>query len=261
MNTVYIKSLGLGLGGVALGFGLGWFISKSVTTKTLRTVLEQELKDMENYFERRGTETTAKRNVTKPSPQELFEDQHGREELDTIISAYRSDAETFREVNDGRAPTDDELRAMGEPESEELSNLRTDSVFDMPNPEDVGDEIDPPIILRTPDKPYVIPIGDFMSDVEEDYEDYDKITITYYSEDGVLTDDADKVIPDIDKSIGLLNLKKFGKDSDNADIVYVRNERIKTDFEIARVDGSYTKIVLGFDSKTSKKELRMREDD
>jgi len=260
MNKVYINSL-LGIGGIALGFGVGWVVSKSVTTKKLRVVLEKELKDMEKYFDRRGTEKVAKRNLTKPTPQELFEDQHGREELDTIISAYTSDAETFREINDGRAPTDDELRALGEPDAEPEELRTTSSVFELIDPEDVGDEIDPPLIIRTPDKPYVIPIGDFMSDVEEDYEDYDKLTITYYSGDQVLTDDADKVIPEIDKTIGLLNLKKFGKDSDNADIVYVRNEKLKTDFEIARVDGSYTSIVLGFEAKSSKKTIRAREDD
>ena len=260
MNKSDIASIGMGLAGVAISFATGWFVSKSVTTKKLRAVLEQELKDMEKYFERRGTENTAKRNVTKPSPQELFEDQHGREELDTILGAYRTDAETFREVNDGRAPTDEELRILGEPEAEYEEPHTSSNVFTLVEPTDVGDEIDPPLVIRTPDKPYVIPIVSFM-DPEEDYENYDKITITYYAEDGVLTDDADKVITEIDKTVGLSNLKKFGKDSDNEDIVYVRNERISTDFEIARVEASYTSVVLGFDAKTAKKTIRMREDD
>ena len=262
MNTQYMKYLGLGLGGVAVGFGAGWFISKAVTTKKLRTVLEQELKDMEGYFDRRASEKMAKLNVTKPTPKELFEDYHGREELDTITQAYRTDAEEFRDLHDGRVPTDDELRAMGEPELDEseIEELRTTNVFDSPEPEDVGDEIEPPLIIRNPDKPYVITIEDFMNP-EEDYEDYDRVTITYYEGDGVLTDDADKTIPDVDKTVGTSNLRKFGKGSDNADIVYVRNERINTSFEIARVEGSYTSIVLGFDAKPSKRTQRMREDD
>lgn len=262
MNKEYSKYLGLGLGGLTIGFGVGWFISKSVTTKKLRSILEQELKDMEGYFDRRSTEKTAKLNVTKPTPKELFEDYHGLEELETITSAYRTDAEEFRDLNDGRAPTDDELRTMGEPmdPDEELLELRTVSIFDSPEPEDVGPEVDPPLAVYTPDKPYVIPIGDFMNP-EADFEDYDKITITYYEDDEVLTDDADKTFSDVDGTVGLMNLKKFGRNSDNPDIVYVRNERLNTDFEIARVAGSYTQIVLGFEAKPSKRTQRVREDD
>lgn len=264
MNKEYTKYLGLGLGGLTIGFGVGWFISKSVTTKKLRVILEQELKDMEGYFDRRSTEKTAKLNVTKPTPKELFEDYHGREELETITSAYRTDAEEFRDLNDGRVPTDEDLQAYLKTEDkdpdEELLELRTVSVFDSPEPEDVGPEVESPFDFRNPSKPYVIPIGDFMNP-EEDFEDYDKITITYYEEDEVLTDDADKTFSDVDGTVGLMNLKKFGRNSDNPDIVYVRNERINTDFEIARVAGSYTQIVLGFDAKPSKRTQRVREDD
>lgn len=263
MNKTYIKYLGLGLGGVAVGFGSGWLISKSVTTKKLRVVLEKELKDMEGYFDRRMTENAAKRNLDKPSPQELFEDFHGKEQLAILTEQYQTtDAEKFRELNEGRVPTNEELAAMGDPEFEANyhEELRVTSVFDSLEPEDVGEEVDPPFLVRTPEKPYIIPIGDYMNP-EDDFEDYDRITITYYDEDEVLTDDADKVIPDVNKTVGTANLKRFGKDSDNPDIVYIRNEKLRTDFEIARVSGSYTKIVLGFDSKPSARTKRLREDD
>lgn len=260
MNKTYIKYLGLGLGGAAVGFGSGWLISKSVTTKKLRAILEKELKDMESYFDRRMTENASKRNLDKPSPKELFEDFHGQEQLAILTEQYQTtDAEIFRELNEGRVPTTEELETMVE-SADALEELRAISVFDSSEPEDVGDEIDPPFLIRTPDKPYIIPIGDYMNP-EDDFENYDRITITYYDEDKVLTDDADKTIPEIDKTVGLANLKKFGKDSDNPDIVYIRNEKLQTDFEIARVSGSYTQIVLGFDSKPSKRTKRLKEDD
>ena len=60
-------------------------------------------------------------------------------------------------------------------------------------------------------------------------EDYDTHTLTYYS-DGVLTDEQDKPVEDIDEVVGLESLEIFGMC--DTDSVYVRNDRLKTDYEI-----------------------------
>lgn len=72
-------------------------------------------------------------------------------------------------------------------------------------------------------KPYVIP--------PEDFDEYDYITetLTYYA-DGVLTDDFDNVIEDVESLVGEDSLKHFGEYEDDA--VYVRNDACKTDYEI-----------------------------
>lgn len=60
-------------------------------------------------------------------------------------------------------------------------------------------------------------------------EDYDTHTLTYYS-DGVLTDEQDNPVDDIDEVVGLESLEIFGMC--DTDSVYVRNDRLKTDYEI-----------------------------
>lgn len=72
--------------------------------------------------------------------------------------------------------------------------------------------------------PYVIPPEEFGS-----IEEYDTESLTYYA-DGVLTDDFDNEIEDVDFMVGKDSLTHFGEYED--DSVFVRNDRIKTDFEI-----------------------------
>lgn len=73
-------------------------------------------------------------------------------------------------------------------------------------------------------KPYVIPPEEF-----DEIDDYSAETLMYYS-DGVLTDDWYNPIEDVEGMVGEDSLKTFGRYEE--DSVYVRNETLKTDFEI-----------------------------
>lgn len=75
-------------------------------------------------------------------------------------------------------------------------------------------------------KPYVISPYDYG---EED--GYSQISLTYYA-DGTLEDDAGEIVTDVDELIGKKSLTTFGEYED--DSVFVRNERLRTDFEILK---------------------------
>lgn len=72
--------------------------------------------------------------------------------------------------------------------------------------------------------PYVISPEDFT-----EIPDYKAISLTYFS-DGVLTDNQYTPVEDVDDVVGLDSLDHFGDYEDDA--VHVRNDRLKTDFEI-----------------------------
>lgn len=78
------------------------------------------------------------------------------------------------------------------------------------------------------DRPYVIDPWDFGGE-----DGYDTITLNYYA-DGVLTDDDDRIIEDdeIDDIVGKDFAEHFGEYE--KDCVCVRNDRLKTDYEICR---------------------------
>ena len=74
------------------------------------------------------------------------------------------------------------------------------------------------------DGPYVITPDEFG-----ERDEYETTSLTYYA-DGVLTDDADEIIDNVDEIVGEDSLKHFGEYED--DSVFVRNDNMKCDYEI-----------------------------
>lgn len=72
-------------------------------------------------------------------------------------------------------------------------------------------------------KPYIIPPEEF------DMEDYDTCSLTYYS-DGILADENNDIIEDVEDTVGEESLTHFGEYED--DSVFVRNDKLKIDYEI-----------------------------
>lgn len=70
---------------------------------------------------------------------------------------------------------------------------------------------------------------------------YDGVELTYWS-DGVLTDDLDEPVEDIEGTIGYDALKHFGEYED--DSVCVRNEIRKVDYQILYDERAYSMAIL-----------------
>lgn len=90
--------------------------------------------------------------------------------------------------------------------------------------------VEPPVLT-----PYVIMPEEFGTE-----EDYELINLTYYADD-VLTDDWDNPIEDIEDMVGLESLKHIGEYAE--DVVHVRNEKYKTDFEIALDEQEFSEVL------------------
>ena len=84
------------------------------------------------------------------------------------------------------------------------------------------------------DEPYVIKPEIFG---EED--DYEEVSLTYYA-DGVLTDEQDNPIEDVDSMVGADFADHFGEYED--DSVFIRNDRLKVDFEILADQRNYSDL-------------------
>lgn len=84
-------------------------------------------------------------------------------------------------------------------------------------------------------KPYIITPEEFG-----DQDDYEAESLTYYS-DGVLTDNRDEPIEDVENIVGNDFKSHFGEYED--DSVFIRNDKLKTDYEILAVAMSYSDIV------------------
>lgn len=102
-------------------------------------------------------------------------------------------------------------------------------------------------------EPYVVSRDSY----ENEYLDFHKNSLVYFTEDDTLCDDHDEIIDDVDHILGPEALKSFGEGSDDEDIVYVRNIRMQCDFEIVREHMSYRENVLGI-SDNSEEYLEAR---
>jgi len=80
-------------------------------------------------------------------------------------------------------------------------------------------------------------------------DDYNRISLTYYA-DGVLADEDDEVVDDVDATVGSDALNHFGEYED--DSVFVRNDSRKCDYEILLDTRNYADVV--------KKKPRVMED-
>ena len=85
-------------------------------------------------------------------------------------------------------------------------------------------------------KPHVISNREFGED-----EEYDTETLTYYA-DGVLVDDADNVIQDVEAVVGKESLTHFGENEHDPDTVYVKNENYKKYYEILFDESDYNDV-------------------
>ena len=71
-------------------------------------------------------------------------------------------------------------------------------------------------------------------------EEHEQISLTYYA-DGVLADENDEVIEDVEDAVGIDSLNHFGEYED--DSVFVRNDARKCDYEILLDQRTYSEVV------------------
>lgn len=78
------------------------------------------------------------------------------------------------------------------------------------------------------------------SEMLNQYQWYQKLTLTYYAGDDVLTDGLDEPIEDPKDIIGEHFKEFFGMSENDPDVIHVRNDDTESDYEVVRVDTSYS---------------------
>lgn len=101
---------------------------------------------------------------------------------------------------------------------------------------------------RSPTEPYVI-----HYDERAEFDTYSDVTLTYYEVDDVLCNERDEIV-DLEKReelVGEKNLGKFGHGSNDAAIVFVRNDTLEIEFEVVKSPNSYAEEVHGLSHDTN----------
>lgn len=75
------------------------------------------------------------------------------------------------------------------------------------------------------------------------YASYDQVSLIYFS-DGVLVDEMDNVINDISETLGSNFEDHFGE-NDDPDVIYIRNDNTRCEYEVTRDCRTYKEVVSG----------------
>ena len=161
-----------------------------------------------------------------------------QEEINEVREHYRKKKESEEVTVDSNGATETNEK----PDLiEYAAKLTKNGYIDYTNPKSLvkttGDIIDTvaqkdnekssdPVILNDPSyqPPYIISPEDFAIDDE-----YTIVNLNYYI-DGVLTDEDDNIVENVDDVVGLENLNHMGEYEDDA--LHIRNENYKCEYEI-----------------------------
>lgn len=161
-----------------------------------------------------------------------FYEQRAQEEIDSVKEVFlkRSpDKNILNVVEDDSVPEKETARVDRFEEKPDISQYA--KILECEKY--ITDDKSP----TTESKPYVISPEEFG-----EFGEYEQISLTYYA-DQVLADDNDERIKDVDDVVGVESLTHFGEYED--DSVFVRNDRLKCDYEILMDTRTYSEILKG----------------
>ena len=160
-------------------------------------------------------------------------EQLTQEEIDSVKEVFLNrkpiidDSESIDDIQEPQKKTEDKPDII-----EYTKKLKEEGYINYSNvvPENKKQEE-----LETMDKPHIIPPEEFGA-----FDDYEVISLMYY-EDQVLTDDDDEPVYEIEDTVGYDSLTRFGEYED--DSVFVRNDRLKCDYEILMDHRKYSDVI------------------
>lgn len=233
--------LGLGLafvGGAALGGGLGYKFAMKKYFNAYEQVMAEEIEKTKQFYSNLYKEQY-------PTPGDLAKERGVEvsdvklEEATVALRKYQGvtvKPEDLEQQPDAMSMVVDDLRK--DPDVEVEIEVEERNIFDN-GPQLIIDKEN-----RDHSKPYVVDYDEYV----EHPQGFDEIQMTYYAGDGVLSDDNDEHVPDVDGLIGNMNLMMFGaSDPDDPHILLIRNEAKKLDIEVTYSEGKYAHEVLGFE--------------
>ena len=273
MNRKFISACA---GSAGLGALLSWAITADLAERRVRRMASDFL-EMQDALRDKTQENIALRYELGDQA-EMIENLQSAIDVETGVAEEDSDSdsenspgETAPENSSDEDPdTEDHIERQESPE-ETRRRLQEQIREFVPMSDEATEDFiahTQPVVVKTTkyDPPKVISLEEYNSDDEGD--DYRKITLTYYVKSQVLLDEEQEPIDDVEAYVGWRALNRFGDMSGNADIVYVRNRRLETDFEVEReaeadlpLHVQYGMPHMEFESNRATGKIKLREED
>jgi hypothetical protein len=224
---------------------VGWKLAKRHYTKKFDAELAEQVEEARRYYTRLHKDSD---ELTPEALAEKYKDDEAdaAEAAADALSEYQGAPAAGPIVRPDRTsprkaynkPVEVAAEAAVEPEVPIEQN-----VFVNGSPLNTSDfDLEEELRKRDPEVPYVVTQAEYL---EED-SGLPQTTLTYYAGDDILTDDRDNPIDNVEDIVGQDNLARFGHGSGDKNIVYIRNERVGAEYEIAYSAGKFSEEVHGF---------------
>lgn len=244
MDRKLVERFSYILGGALIGSATTYLLVRQALMEKYRDIAEAEIASVKESYDllnKQGPYSDPKKAM------ERFK------ELESQVDKYE-------DMIDENGYFREEILDANEETTEEAPVVRPPMPDGRPDPmtvvESVTDDRPKPARHEGSDTPYVVTVNEFMQDREE----FEKITVTYYEYDNTLASEDDTIVDNHDRLVGQEFPNYVGWESGSDNVVYVRNERISSDFEILVNPNGYEAEVLGIipDGHPKKKMLQMR---
>lgn len=213
----------IAFGGFLMGISTGYYLTKKFLEPKYEAIAEQEIAEAKVFYSRLQKPESPGQVLAMKGGDATWQDPPGMAEAVTAMGSYQG------RVADDEGPSPEEITEV---ERNIFESAKVDFVWDH----------EAEVKARDTEKPYVVHEDEWSDGAQEGYS---KITLTYYEGDLTLVDESDEPIPDIEGVIGRQSLLRFGHGTGDANTMFVRNERLATDFEVVRSTGKYAEEVLG----------------
>lgn len=243
-----IITAGVGVVSLTIGVASGFYLAKRMLDASYNEKMEAEIQRTRDHY----TKTMRKEYA---SPQEAAEALLDDIDPEHNAHAFKGDVGLQVEKIDYTKFTlkEDDLEQSGSAIGEVADAIEAAIKEDISEKaENIFERFSDEKLLenRDPSKPYIITEEEFLENAPE----YDQTQLTFFSGDMQLADDnRNDPIPN-HSVVGAENLEHFGVGSGDPHLLYVRNEKLKADFEISLSTGYYAREVLGLD--VEEKELK-----
>lgn len=269
MNAKFIASA---VGFASTGALVAWAITADRAEQRAQAMAEDFVK-MSEALREKTRENIDLRYELNDKVEEL-ENIHAKIDEETgFAEDENSPGEESVELNTGGEIEEVHVERDEEPDptDEEIAETRTNlqNLISQYTPNERDQEVfvnRAAVIQHTKyDPPFVISHQEYQWSDEGD--EYAKITLKYYPKQQVLLDEEEEPIDDVEAYVGWRALNRFGDESDDPDIVYVRNRRLETDFEVERTEDDiplhvkYAMPKMEFVSQQKAGKLRLSEED
>jgi hypothetical protein len=213
--------------GLAVGTGVTFIITKSKLEKKYKALADEEIASVKAKYEKIREEVLV---------DYMKQDVKDTEKL-FVSDVTEADMfpDTYPTVADAKELFD-KPEILTEKEAVQYNNIVNNYV-----PKE-----SPLLTRRSRETPYLITAEEFMDD---DIHEDEKVVLTFYSECETIADDDDEIMEPgkVAELLGNENLKHFGENPDDPDVIHIRNEAKGIDYELVRNPLSYAEVVLGVD--------------